>query len=301
MGVSHFFGGVRVRRCRHGLTILRGGRSVTRGACLPITTDYLPTAEALATQYSDYRYSIPTSSASSSFLLRVDNPGRSEVLELVTELISQRLAQGFQICTPANALGALDEINLATSKTITDVLREVDAGEVTAVYLSLSNQIHRISYERRTQSVLVKILQRKSTWRKEEYNYGALIWTHGAKNYAHTRLTFPYPSLINPTEWLHLDRLVAGIEKPDLRPSLRFWRTRLVLLPAAFIPDRDYLVSKTTAFEGEEVTDDDINAQGFLTLMSTLQSLRWTAPGQERESTEVYTYVIIFLTFRYLY
>jgi hypothetical protein len=79
--------------------------SITRGACLPLTTDYLPTADSLATQYSDFRYSVPTNVLASSFLLRIDNPRRSPVLELVTELISQRLSHGFQCVTPANHVG----------------------------------------------------------------------------------------------------------------------------------------------------------------------------------------------------
>ncbi|KAM0748165.1 hypothetical protein T439DRAFT_349523 [Meredithblackwellia eburnea MCA 4105] len=261
--------------------------SITRGACLPITTDYLPTSSDLANHYSDYRYAVPTHSTSSSFLLRVDNARRSHVLELMTELISQRLSHGFQICTPANALGALDEVNLATSKTIVDVLHDMNLGEMTAIYLSLANQIHRISYERRTQAIVVKILRRRQTWVKEPYQYGALVWPQGADNYSFSKLHFPYPDMIDPNDWQHLDRLVAGVEKVDLRPSLRYWRTRLVLLPALSIPDREYLINRTPAFQEGEVTDDDIQYQGFLTLMNTIQGIRWVAPGAEREATEV--------------
>jgi hypothetical protein len=249
-----------------------------------LTTDYLPTADALSSQYSDYRYSLPLRTTSSSFLLRTDNPKRSLALELVTELISQRLAQGFQICTPANALGALDEINVASSKTVLDVLRDIDDGDLTAIYLSLANQIHRISYDRRTQSIIVKILRRRRTWLKKDHKYGALIWTHGSKSYEYGTLSFPYPNLIDPFDWQHLDRLVAGIEQPDLRPSLRYWRTRLVLLPAESIPDREYIVSQTKAFEGE-ATDQDINLQGFLTLMEIIQGARWVPQGMEKEAT----------------
>lgn len=79
--------------------------SVTRGACLPLTTDYLPTADSLNSHYTDYRYSVPATRATSSFLLRTDNPGRTPVLELVTELVSQRLSHGFQLVTPANHVG----------------------------------------------------------------------------------------------------------------------------------------------------------------------------------------------------
>ncbi|KAL8286984.1 hypothetical protein RQP46_003990 [Phenoliferia psychrophenolica] len=263
--------------------------SITRGACLPMTTDYLPSADDLTKNYSDFRYSVPTSSTSSSFLLRTDIAQRSPVLELMTEIISQRLSHGFQICTPANAIGALDAVNLASSKTIADVMRDMQSGETTAIYLSLASQIHRISYDRRTQSVAVKILRRRQTWAKEPYSYSALVWTQGSSKYEHTNVKFPYPAMIDPVDWQLLDRLVAGDVKEDHNPALRHRRTRLVLLPAEHVPDREYLVSKTPAFEAGEVTDEDIQYQGFLTLMALIQSLRWVAPGGERDVTDVQT------------
>lgn len=259
-----------------------------------MTTDYLPTSKDIEAHYSDYRYSVPTASLTSSFLLRTDNPGRSPTLELITELISQRLSHGFQICTPADAVGALDEVNIATSKTTIDVLAEMHKGDPTAVYLSLSNQIHRISFERRSQTVVVKILRRRQTWAHDPYAYGALVWPQGAECFAYEKLAFPFPSMIDPADWEHLDRLVAGAEKPDLRPGLRYWRTRLVLLPAASVPNRDSLVAATPALQDGEVTDDDIQFQGFLTWMSLIEALRWVPPGGEREHTDVQTCVISF-------
>lgn len=195
--------------------------------------------------------------------------------------MSQRLSQGFQVCTPANdTIGTLDEINVATIKTLPDVLRDVHDGELTAIYLSLANQLHRISYDRRTQSVIVKILRRRRTWTKTDYAYGALIWTPGAKAHSYVDLTFPYPDLLDPSEWQHLDRLVAGLEKPDLRPTLRYWRTRLVLLPADKVPDRDFLIKSSPVFE-DDPSDEEINLQGFFTLMGMLQSARWVTSDLE--------------------
>ncbi|GAA6011342.1 hypothetical protein JCM10207_008307 [Rhodosporidiobolus poonsookiae] len=259
-------------------------RSLTRGACLPITTDYLPTVESLQTQYSEYRYTVPTGAVTSSPFLRTDHPKRSHILTLVTELICQRLSQGFQICTPANAVGALDSITFATSKTLPDVLRDIQDGEVTAVYLSLSNQVHRVWYDRRTQSVFVKILRRRRTWAKVEYSYNPLIWTRGNTNYDFvSRLAFPYPTMIEPVDWQHGDRLVAGAEKPDAQQTTRYRRTRLVLLPAAKVPDRDYIISVTKVLQGGEASDATIQAQGFYALMDLVENARWAPAGIEKE------------------
>ncbi|GAA6054213.1 hypothetical protein JCM3770_001395 [Rhodotorula araucariae] len=259
-------------------------RSITRGAILPLTTDYLPSADTLTSQYSDFRYTVPTSSVTSSFLLRTDHPKRSHVLTLVTELICQRLAQGFQICTPANSSRALDDISIATSKTLPDVLRDIQDGEVTAVYLSLSNQIHRIWYDRRTQAVCVKILRRRRTWAKTDYAYRPLMWTRGSDNYEPTPLSIPYPVLMDPRhDWQYADRLIAGVEQPDSAQSARWRRTRLVLLPAATVPDREYIIGANKALQGNgDVSTATIQAQGFYVLLELIENARWTPAGVEK-------------------
>ncbi|SGY46236.1 BQ5605_C001g00401 [Microbotryum silenes-dioicae] len=262
--------------------------SITRGACLPLTTDFLPTADALATEYSDFGYTVPTSSTSNSFLLLSEQgrTGRNVVAELVLEMVSQRLSHGFQLVTPANHIGALDEINVASSKTLPDVLHEVDIGDSTAVYLTLANQIHRIWYDRRTQAVHVKIMRRRRTWSKESYNFSGLIFTQGSNVYRYTELEFPYPSMIEPDDWQHLDRLVAGAERPDLRPSLRFWRTRLVLLPAETVNERESIIRTTEALEAD-ASDAMINDQGFYTFRDLIESARWIPPGADREQIPI--------------
>ncbi|SCV74073.1 BQ2448_6505 [Microbotryum intermedium] len=262
--------------------------SITRGACLPLTTDFLPTAEALATEYSDFGYAVPTSSTSNSFLLLSEQArtGHNVVAELVLEMVAQRLSHGFQLVTPANHIGALDEINVASSKTLPDVLHEVELGDSTAVYLTLANQIHRIWYDRRTQAVHVKIMRRRRTWSKENYNFSGLIFTQGSNVYRYTELEFPYPSMIEPDDWQHLDRLVAGAEKPDLRPSLRYWRTRLVLLPAKTVPERENIIRTTDALEAD-ASDAMINDQGFYTFRDLIESARWIPPGADREQIPI--------------
>lgn len=266
-------------------------RSITRGACLPLATDYLPTVEALKNHYTDYRYSIPLTSTDSSFLLRHESH-RSHAFELILEMACQRVAQGFQICTPANAVGGLDELNPATDKTVTDVLQDMDQGESSALYFSLSRTIQRISYDRRTHCVLVKVMRKKRSWKKTPVGHSALVWSQGAESWSQKSFDFPYPLMTEPEEWEHIDRVVAGIEQADQRRFLRYWRTRLVLLPGDTVPDREFLLAKIPALALEgEVTDEDIQLQGFFTLMETIQTLRWTPPGTEKAPTPTELYV----------
>lgn len=186
------------------------------------------------------------------------------------------------------ASSALDEVNMASSKTLSDVLHDVQEGESTALYLTLSNQIHRLAYDRRTQSVLVKIMRRRRSWIKEEYDYGALIFSQSSHVYSQLSLRFPYPNMIEPGDWQHLDRLVAGVERLDLRPTLRYWRTRLVLLPASSIPDREYIISRSKALSVDgEPTDSMIQDQGFHTFMEIIETARWSEPGTTKEQIPI--------------
>ncbi|GAA5884837.1 hypothetical protein JCM16303_007295 [Sporobolomyces ruberrimus] len=261
-------------------------RSITRGASLPITTDYIPSSDVLSSQYSEYRYSVPTNSVTSSFLLRPDHPKRSHILTLVTELICQRLSHGFQIYTPAPSRSNPD-----SSKTLPDVLHDIQNGETTAVYLSLSNQVHRIWYDRRSKSVFVKILRRRRTWAKPEYPYQPLIWTQGADRADVTPISCPYPSMVDPVEWQHADRLVAGSETYESNQAVRYRSTRLVLLPALKIPDRDYIIGRTKALqveEGEDVTDEMIQEQGFYTLLDLVENARWSPAGVEKPPISIH-------------
>lgn len=258
-------------------------------ACLPLTSDYLPTTEMLSRLYTENRYSIPSTATQGSMLLRHnDDSIRTITADLIQELISQRLSHGFQICLlPSSATG--DAHAPEMSKAISDILHEMEEGEATGIYLSLSNQIHRISYERRTQSVVVKISRKRRTWIKKDMEYSALIWTDDSLNssigFEQTSTVFPYTTLIEPTDWEHLDRLVAGVERMDLRDSLRYWRTRLVLLPQEEIPDREFLLANNNRRLEAKCTDQEIRLKGFEGLMEMLQAARWSPPGGEKENT----------------
>lgn len=256
--------------------------SICQPACLPLTSDYLPSLETIASLYNQSRYSISTEQAAGSALLRVDNIGRSVGMELVEELICQRLSHGFQICLDSNS--EEEEV------TISEILNLINLGENCEIHLSLANQIHSISYQRRTQNVNINIFIKKRNWLKSNSNYSSLIWTTAHQNFTQTDVAFSYPNLIGPSDWEHLDKLVAGIERLDLRSTLRYWKTRLVLLPQAIIPDRDYIVENTKSLSSTS-TDDDIRKTGFNILIEAINSAKWIHPTGEKEITLVETFV----------
>ena len=68
--------------------------SLCAPACLPLTTDYLPTTEEVAEFYSVNNYEIACVGEGSSFLVRNDTAKGSFVLATMREMASQRLARG---------------------------------------------------------------------------------------------------------------------------------------------------------------------------------------------------------------
>jgi hypothetical protein len=73
-------------------------KSFTTPACLPLTTDYFPSNEELARRYTHYMYTV--SASEDTNLYQAGDRSLSEhkkTENLLIEMLSQRLAQGFQI------------------------------------------------------------------------------------------------------------------------------------------------------------------------------------------------------------
>ena len=258
--------------------------SICTPACLPLTTDYLPADEELEKLYSEYKYSIPTTSASSSFTLRADLPSGSAALEILLELVSQRIAQGFQISTAKEKQGR----GTSSDTTALGVLRQPDLLEAAPLYLSLANQTHRITYDRTTRSIVVQVYRRRRSWTKRDVDYRAMIWTIGSGRWDTTSTTFPWPSMLDPSDWQAIDRLCAGLERMEANPTTRYWRTRLVLIPSDESPELESLTkSQLLAGQGEAgeppKTPEEVYLRGFLALMNSLQAVRYLPAGTDRE------------------
>ena len=85
----------RLAQARHSSTI--DWKSLCTPACLPLTTDFFPTEDDLRNYYQEYTYTV--NPADDSVYQDDSDNERRKVEALLTELISQRLAQGFQLIT----------------------------------------------------------------------------------------------------------------------------------------------------------------------------------------------------------
>ncbi|KAI8986397.1 hypothetical protein BDB01DRAFT_849455 [Pilobolus umbonatus] len=75
-------------------------KSLATPACLPLTTDYCPSTEELSSLYTHYMYTVSTNENTNLYQTGDRNLSEYKKTEnLLIEMISQRLAQGFQIIT----------------------------------------------------------------------------------------------------------------------------------------------------------------------------------------------------------
>lgn len=254
-------------------------RSMTTPACLPLTTVYLPTESDLEKQWQEYPYQISISSDTSSFLVKRAS-STHPALAVLREMTSQRLAQGFQFIVPAGKVTADDTTTTTTttsgSKGKTLRLREpwelFQPGNLASgnpVFLSMTNQIHRISYDRSTNSINVKRFVRKTEYDTNPLEYACCIWSRNLPGYQTVKSSFHYPDS-GSYNWTYLDALIAGYsDDEEFGDATKYWRTRFVVVPSEGSPP----VMKGS--NGEDLSDEEVRLLGMDRLADLFGRARW--------------------------
>lgn len=83
-------------------TLFTNWKSLCFPACLPLTIEYFPTPEELSEYYLEYTYTV--SPAYDEVVLKNSKLENLKIESLLIELISQRLAQGFQLIVAAHGI-----------------------------------------------------------------------------------------------------------------------------------------------------------------------------------------------------
>ena len=166
-------------------------KSIVTPGCLPLTVEHLPSSAELDSSYDVFSYEfIVDPSEMRSFLVKPPIPqGTAEDLRRAWALIvmrgmaAVRLAQGFQfILKPSETQVEGDKSTLRKTKSFVGeedlTLRPAGAAEVLSstadpVYLSMTNEIHRIVYTGETIQVK-RYVRRMSPTRP--FTYQCLIW-----------------------------------------------------------------------------------------------------------------------------
>ncbi|KAL0060638.1 vacuolar membrane-associated protein iml1 [Marasmius tenuissimus] len=137
------------------------------------------------------------------------------------------------------------------------------------VYLSMSNEIHRISYTAETIQVRRYVRRMPPT---QPFDYQCLIWPKLGVGYTEQEIKFNSHGLEN-YGWNRLDMLVAGYEH-QLHDSLRYWRTRFVVIPTTELP------TATTGPLGEPLSEEEIRLYGIEKLAEQFTKARWQSPHE---------------------
>ncbi|KZV88281.1 hypothetical protein EXIGLDRAFT_839316 [Exidia glandulosa HHB12029] len=174
-----------------------------------------------------------------------------------------RLAQGFQfVLNPPT--GAVTHRDAWSFQRDHDAHRPKGASEVlldphTPVYLSMTNEIHCLSYN--GDLIQVKRYLRRMN-NSPPFEYQCLVWPKEGDGYTSVQTSFAFPNL-EAYHWNRLDMLIAGYEQ-TFNDSLRYWRTRFIVLPSD--PPQPE----------EGLNDEEIRLKGADKLADLFSRARWT-------------------------
>lgn len=268
-------------------------RSLCAPACLPLTTDFMPTPDEIATYYEAHSYDIACFPDQVSFLIRPDAAQINLPLAVMREMASQRLSQNFQfIVLPHNTVPTEENTsstnvafkNLLLGDSTSAGLRVGGASEVLkdangAIYLSWSNHIHRLTFDPQKQSVTVQRFVRKIRHSTRPQAYKCLVWPYQHEGFEEATAMFRYPNIDAKLNFNYLDRLIAG-EEERLQPNLRFWRARYLLIPSGREPTSVAgLMPRGT--QGEEYNTSEILITGAVKVLELMGKYQWKGPGAQ--------------------
>uniref|UniRef100_A0A8D3CEW4 DEP domain-containing protein n=1 Tax=Scophthalmus maximus TaxID=52904 RepID=A0A8D3CEW4_SCOMX len=197
-------------------------KSLTTPACLPLTTDYFPDRQALQNDYTEGCYDLLPHS---DLDRREDEAPVLSASQVFEEFICQRLMQGYQIIVQPNnrkprpAVATPLGSSPLYSRGLVSLRRAEE--EETIYWLSMGRTFHKVCLKD-------KII----TSAQIQYSY-SLCPPHSDAQFVSCWVEFGHERL-EEYKWNYLDQYIcsAGSEDFSLIDSLKFWRTRFLLLPA---------------------------------------------------------------------
>ena len=285
-------------------------KSMVTPACLPLTIEHFPTKSELETSYDIFSYDFVVDPPEMrSFLVKPpvipkgasrDEARRAWAASIMREMVALRLAQGFQFIlkssTPNTTRPGPTPTRYSRRPSVFIPDEELSPQAVGAadvlsnsndpVYLSMSNEIHQISYT--GEAIRVRRYVRRMA-ASTPIEYQCLIWpklgegytelktsfvSHGLENYGWNRFdpSRPSPTRTKTNDHLtRLDMLIAGYEN-QLHESLRYWRTRFIVIPSTDSPVAN------AGPTGEGLDDEEIRLVGMDKLAELFSRVRWQVP-----------------------
>ncbi|KAK5665637.1 vacuolar membrane-associated protein iml1 [Batrachochytrium dendrobatidis] len=281
-------------------------KPLCRPACMPLTTEFFPSPDEILELYQEYTYTV-LPAEDINFHSSTDEQQNKKVENLLIELISQRLAQGFQLVVstvqdgpqkfpgtpaPASRVGAVNALTNAQMaggprsraswsphRSATSSYQHVyqptfTFSTTTPYYVSLGDHVHRLFYDALGNNVEIKRYIRKIGYNTEGITYPCAIWSKHRSGYELRTASFTYPSLAT-YNWNYLDHLVAGYQE-KMTDALRYWRTRFLLIPTETLVTSSILMSANN----DTLDEEEVRIAAFNKFIDALEKVRWVPPSE---------------------
>ncbi|XP_015985038.2 GATOR complex protein DEPDC5 isoform X4 [Rousettus aegyptiacus] len=207
-------------------------KSLTTPACLPLTTDYFPDRQGLQNDYTEGCYDL----LPEADMDRRDEEGvQMTAQQVFEEFICQRLMQGYQIIVQPKAQKPNPVIPppLSSSPLYSRGLVSRNRPEEEDQYwLSMGRTFHKVTLKDKMITVTRYLPKYPYESAQIHYTY-SLCPSHSDSEFVSCWVEFSHERL-EEYKWNYLDQYIcsAGSEDFSLIESLKFWRTRFLLLPA---------------------------------------------------------------------
>ncbi|KAH8252192.1 hypothetical protein KR026_011808 [Drosophila bipectinata] len=255
-------------------------KSLTIPACLPITTDYFPDKRSLNNDYviTDYTLlpdDVNHDYAQSRAVYR--KPLSTE--EVCKEIVSQRLAQGFQLIVvdekPSNGGGCSSSSAVLPVKPPCEVKKEY--------LLSIGRIFHKISLSGSVITVTGYRPRHPYPPINVDYRYRFHAPQH--ETYEISGVNFTTEKLEN-FNWNHMDLYICTRGDVDypLMESLKYWRYRMYLLPKENIVNKIASCQRCDIFPDATADNTQDQVEDFVRLIEAVSKLKRQFARKARDS-----------------
>ncbi|KAJ4165241.1 hypothetical protein LMH87_006880 [Akanthomyces muscarius] len=232
-------------------------------ASVPLTTEYFPSKAQFDAEYQRHPYIVDQNTD--------DDQEPMSRKDFMKELISLRFSQGFQVVVGAAVAKAFGQKMIK----IADIFsRDQTFEDGNSVFMSVGNTIHQLSCVNSSEIEVNIFLRKPAQTASSEFStmYKPAIQTLLDSTYE-TRLI----EILNPKperNWNTIDSYLAGHHE-ELMESLRFWRTRYVLIPLGM----RYSASTKSHLEDNP---EEVRIEGIQRLAQMWKKHRYVSASERR-------------------
>ncbi|XP_052750556.1 GATOR complex protein Iml1 isoform X6 [Galleria mellonella] len=265
-------------------------KSLTIPACLPITTDYFPDKRSLQNDYLVSDYNLLPDDVNADFAQnRAIYKEPLTTMEVFKELVSQRLAQGFQLIVGVNENDMIEAHCPSTpapppSKVAPQCSKPANAAPTKRYLLSIGRIFHKLTLVGST--ITVTRYRPRHPYPPFNIHYRYRFHAPNHDTYEVSWVSFTTEKL-ETYNWNYMDHYICTRGDTDfaLVEALKYWRFRTLLLPLPCPATKQILEDETThcdIYPTSTRQDLDQLTDGFLK-MTELYFNKVKRPNKQRQ------------------